>query len=347
VPALSNASLYRRLRAALPENTEFHTPDNIIHPAEFTIPGFGKVRAYLFTVTRDRSTSGARPPDEFKIQLIIQDQDRGDRGSLEMRGAYTVLIGFSPDFGVFVGWEARLYSDFAYSANVQVREPLLVEARNNGWAVAPPRKLKSSSEVRVAFAAGNFLPYLRASREADKQNLLETWREAFMLARSPYYQAEHLPTRSRDIDTYVQRERQRLNSTRLSRDSKFAPRVKKEFDYSCAVCTVQLEIVEAAHIIPINHPQCRDDIWNGLSLCPNHHTLFDARRFVIAPTLEIIVDDDTIAFLQESGRSSGIELLTHFRGQRIRAPSFWESSLELQEQMQQALIYNQTRTGIP
>lgn len=343
--ALPNTSLYRRLRAALPEGTEFHTPENAIRPAEFTIPGFGNVRAYLFTVTRDRSEAG-RPPDEFKIQLIIEGQARSARGSLNLRDGYTALLGFSPDFGVFVGWEARLYLNFAYSANVQVREPLLMEARNNGWAIAAPRSMKGSTEVRIAFSAGNLLPYLRACREADRKELTGSWREAFMLSKAPNYAAEEIPLRARDLDTYVQRERQRLNTTRLSRDSRFAPRVKEQFDYACAVCAVQLEIVEAAHIIPVNDSRSSDDVWNGLSLCPSHHTLFDARRFVVEPTLEIVVDEDVVTFLEENDRASGIELLTDYRGQRIRAPDFWQESRELQVRMREALTYSRSLTGV-
>lgn len=346
MPALSNASLYRRIRAALPEATEFHTPENAIHPAEFTVPGFGTVRAYLFTVTPDRSVPGARPPGEFKMQLIVDGQARSARGSLELRDAYAVLLGFSPDFGVFVGWEARLYSSFAYSANVQVREPLLIEGRNNGWAVAYPRVLRKSTEVRVAFAAGNLLPYLRASRDADNRELTGDWREAFLLSRAPKFDAENFPSRTRDLEKYIERQRQRLITTRLSRDSKFAPRIKEQFDYSCAVCAIQLEIIEAAHIIPVNDVHSSDEVWNGLSLCPSHHALFDARRFIIEPNLKIAVDNETLAFLQESGRAFGIELLTSFRGQKIRTPQFWGQSPELQGRMREALIYNCSRTGI-
>ncbi|MBI2288886.1 MAG: HNH endonuclease [Betaproteobacteria bacterium] len=63
-------------------------------------------------------------------------------------------------------------------------------------------------------------------------------------------------------------------------------------------------MVEAAHIIPVNDQHSSDDVWNGLSLCPSHHTLFDARRFIIEPNLQIAVDDETITFLQESDRAS-------------------------------------------
>lgn len=346
MPALTNHSLFRRLRAALPEDTEFETPVDAIHPAVFAVPGFGKVRAYLFTVTPDRSAPGARPAGEFKLQLIIEGQARGDRGSLDIEDAYTVLLGFSPDFGVFVGWEASLYLDFAYSANVQVREPLLSEARDNGWAVASPRTIKGSTEVRVAFSAGNLVAFLRASRLADRRDLKDLWREAHFLSKSPHYEAEDVPTKAPDLAKYVERERQRLTTTRLSRDSRFGPKVKEQFNFSCAVCSVQLEIIEAAHIIPVNDQRSSDEIWNGISLCPNHHTLFDARQFVVEQNLVITVDDETIAFLEESDRASGIELLTDFRGEKIRAPDFWKKSPESRERMREALAYNRALTGI-
>ena len=346
MPALSNASLFRRLQAALPEDTEFRTAENAIHPAEFSISGFGRVRAYLFTVTPDRSAAG-RPADEFKIQLIVEGQSRHERGALELEDAYTVLLGFSPDFGVFVGWESRLYTTFGYSANVQVREPLLIEARNNGWAVASPRRKSGSEEVRVAFAPGNLVTFLRASRDADRHNRIGIAREAFMLSRVPNYQARELPDRAADLARYVERERQRLNSTRVSRDSTFAPRVKAQFDNACCVCNIQLQIVEAAHIIPVNDARGSDDVWNGLSLCPNHHTLFDAHRFVVLPNLRIVVDSESVAFLQESGRAEGIELLSDFHGQQISAPQFWQESERLRDRMQDALQYVRNLTGVP
>ena len=346
MPALTNHSLYRRLRAALPKGTEFHTKVDVIHPAEFTVPGFGRVRAYLFTVTPDRSVPGARPAGEFKLQLIIGGQVRGSRGSLNLKGAYTSLLGFSPDFGVFVGWEASLYLDFSYSANVQVREPLLAEARDNGWAIAPPRSIKGATEIRVAFSAGNLLPFLRANREADRRELKDVWREAFLLSKSPHYVASAFPGRAADLDSYVERERQRLNTTRLSRDSRFAPRVKEQFNFSCTVCAVQLEIIEAAHIIPVNDQNSSDEVWNGLSLCPNHHTLFDARQFVVEPNLIVTVDAETVEFLRESDRASGIELLTDFHNKKIRAPDFWRTSPEVRERMRAALEYSSALTGI-
>lgn len=256
-----------------------------------------------------------------------------------MVDAYTVLLGYSPDFGVFVAWEARLYTSFAYSANVQVREPLLIEARDSGWAIAEPRAMKGSLEVRAAFAPGNLAIFLRASREADNRNITGKWREAFLLSKAPHYKAAAVPQRGRDVKGYVERERQRLSITRLTRDAKFGPRVKEQYEYSCAVCGVQLEIIEAAHIIPVNDSKSSDDVWNGLALCPNHHTLFDARRFIVRPNLMVKVDSEAVDFLKESGRASGIELLSQYAGKAVAEPLFWNLSPNLREQMREALAY--------
>lgn len=345
MPSLTDLALYTKLRSTLPENSRFETPPKAIHPAVVVIPGLGRARIYLWTVTADRSAPGARPPGEYKIQLILPAQGRHRRGGLDLEGAFVALLGYSPDFGVFVGWEARLYRDFAYSANVQTREELLEEARDSGWAVAPPRPQKED-EVRVAFTPGNLHHYLRTSRNADRKDQWAKWREAFFLAHTPNIESPPLPRTRRDLEPHVERERRRLTATRLERDAKFGAKVKEQYDHSCAVCSLQMEIIEGAHIIPVRESGSRDDIWNGVALCPNHHRLFDARSFVITSDLAVTVDPSTVAFLRESDRDDGIEVLTNFAGERIREPHFWAASAADRQRMQAALARRVTLAGL-
>ena len=75
------------------------------------------------------------------------------------------------------------------------------------------------------------------------------------------------------------------------------------FDYTCGVCDAQLDIIEAAHIIPVSEEGSVDEVWNGISLCPNHHTLFDSRLLLINADLEISSDDAVIQFLINEGRA--------------------------------------------
>lgn len=347
MPALRNAVLRARLAAALPSGTRFESGFDEVHPFLATVPGFGSLRAYLWTVTRDRSAPGARPPGEFKIQLILPGQTRRTSGFIDLADRYTVLLGYSPDYGVFVAWEARLYGAFSYSANVQVREPLLSEASRGGWAVDEPRMKRGELEVRVAFTPGNLFHYLNTAKNADHRGLHGKWREAYFLSCVPSVTPPKLPASAKGLEDYIESQRSRIASVRLYRDATFSPRVKREYAYACAVCGLQLEIVEAAHIIPVHEKGSPDKIWNGMAMCPNHHKLFDSRSFLVRPDLQIQVDKETVEFLEQCKQSAGLNHLTYYDSQLIRPPNFWTRETDFREKMRQALERRMSLAGHP
>lgn len=86
-------------------------------------------KAYVYNCT---NPPGGRTLDEYKIQLILPDQKRGERGFLdESDGSFILIIGYAiydaNDNGVWVIWETSRHRDFAYSANLQVKMGSLIE----------------------------------------------------------------------------------------------------------------------------------------------------------------------------------------------------------------------------
>ncbi|HBQ60920.1 MAG TPA: hypothetical protein DD671_15200, partial [Balneolaceae bacterium] len=81
---------------------------------------------------------------------------------------------------------------------------------------------------------------------------------------------------------------------RQIRDKAFSNNVRKNYNYNCSVCKSKVVtptesyLVEGAHIIPWSESY-NDDPRNGISLCRNHHWLFD--RFMLT-----IRDDYSIEF---------------------------------------------------
>jgi hypothetical protein len=61
--------------------------------------------------------------------------------------------------------------------------------------------------------------------------------------------------------------------------------------------------------------------------------------------LVVRVDSEAINFLEESRRSSGVELLTDFADKTIGKPVFWEESQRLRERMREALAYSSGFAG--
>ena len=335
MPALSSETLLAKVRAVLPAEAVVRTDPADVRPIILDLPGVGPFRLYVWTLTEDRSREG-RPPGEFKIQLILPGQGKGERGSLDLRDMPTGLLGYSPDHGVFVGWEARLYIDFGYSANVQVRDDLLVEARESGWAVAPPRTSQGHEEVRVAFAPAHLPHYLGASADADDQGYEGVRREAFLLSHSPGGDLAPSPAEAGMVPGYIEEARRRITVVRTQRSPLFARGVKIEYDYACAVCLAQMGIVEAAHIVPVSEGGS-DDLWNGIALCPNHHRLFDCRLFVVDPELIVRIDHPRVEFLVDCERDSGLEILRDHDGEAVLKPVFWDEDEDRRLRMQAAL----------
>jgi putative restriction endonuclease len=89
--------------------------------------------------------------------------------------------------------------------------------------------------------------------------------------------------------------RTEYTSTRIIRDTKLAKQVKEIYDYSCQVCGTRIKLptgslyAEGAHVRPLGTPHNGPDaIENLLSLCPNHHLMFDKYCYSINPvTLEL------------------------------------------------------------
>ena len=90
-------------------------------------------KVYIFNCT---NPPGGRTLDEYKIQLILPDQGRGNRGRLdESDGTIILIVGFAiydtSENGVWIIWETDKHREFAYSANLQVKMGSLIDTITN------------------------------------------------------------------------------------------------------------------------------------------------------------------------------------------------------------------------
>lgn len=84
-------------------------------------------------------------------------------------------------------------------------------------------------------------------------------------------------------DSDATRERARRATTALVRDRRFSRDVVAAYGGRCALCDMGLELVDGAHIFPVEAAGSRDVVWNGLCLCPTHHRAFDDHLIWIDP----------------------------------------------------------------
>jgi hypothetical protein len=77
--------------------------------------------------------------------------------------------------------------------------------------------------------------------------------------------------------------RTRRATTALVRDARFGKQVVAAYSGLCAMCEIDLDLVQGAHIYPASAPASPDRTWNGLSLCANHHVAFDRHMVWVDP----------------------------------------------------------------
>ena len=115
------------------------------------------------------------------------------------------------------------------------------------------------------------------------------------------------------------------------------PLVLDEYSNACAICGLQLSIVEGAHIIPVHDPRSRDERWNGICLCPNHHTLYDSRIVRVDGTGTVRVEYEDVNFLRQFRLLKGYgDAVAPFTDRAIRFPRFAQSDPQLRNRLLQA-----------
>lgn len=110
-----------------------------------------------------------------------------------------------------------------------------------------------------------------------------------------------------DLEDIEPKERRQVLQTvnRKIRDARFRANVLRAYSHRCCVCGVQLDLLDAAHIIPVEHQRGTDEIKNGLSLCALHHRAFDHALIGVRTDYTIACSEKEFRRLQSIGWHGG------------------------------------------
>ena len=131
-----------------------------------------ELKAYIFNCT---APPGGRSIDEFKVQLILDGQKRGERGCFDTSdGKTSLIIGYAAPFvdlesGIWVLFELDKHKEFAYSANIQVYLRQILPALEKPVHVCQ----KQNKEVLVLSQRQYLCDALRTRFEIDLHRMLE------------------------------------------------------------------------------------------------------------------------------------------------------------------------------
>ncbi len=266
------------------------------HPARYQVyrgQHSRAVRVYIWNLTHGGRN---RPEDEWRIQATSVDR------FVREPEWKALILGWRDDLGVFAGFDADHHRQkLGASPSIQLREDALRKAAVDGLAASN----KGNGELAIAFRPELLAAYLDNLESLHACGRLPS--DMDMLSR-----VAHDPDGVSDdeVKDQIGDERRRfavLSAKRALRDGSFRNRVLTAYGWRCAMCGLQLKLLDGAHILPARHPDSTDQTHNGIALCALHHRSYDNALVTFDVDFETHLNVGVIDKLKAENLVGGLE----------------------------------------
>ena len=249
------------------------------------------VRVYIWNLTPGGRN---RPVDEWRIQATGVDRFRPEANGK------TLILGWEDERGVFAGFDVRKHREpIGHSPSLQLRELALDDAARNGFAIHN----KGNRELAVAFRPDFLTTYIANVEPLHECGEVEN--EIDLLRQVGERAEEMAETEVREVVAEPRRHAV-VAARRALREIGFRNRVLVAYGHGCAMCGVQLRLLDAAHILPAVHPDSTDGTDNGVALCALHHRAFDRTLVTFDAKFRTHVHDVMIERLAAENQDGGL-----------------------------------------
>lgn len=244
------------------------------------------LRVYIWNCTHGGKN---RADDEFRIQLTGVVPQVGS-------GVTTLLLGWHAGYGVFVGFDITKHAgQDAASPSIQIREEALSSAHTHSFAV----RLRANGEIAVAFRPEFLVDYALNAKALHATGAVD--QDIALLNNLDSITDDQV-----EAVTAAERKDVIAQIVRKYRAHNFRSRVLSAYGHQCAACGVQLELIDAAHILPVAEPGSTDETTNGIAFCKLHHAAYDRNLLSFDHRYRIEVSSTQIDRLTEANLIGGL-----------------------------------------
>ena len=282
------------------------------HPARYRvyrdIDGL-TVRVYIWNISHGGGARRAK--DEFRIQVTGVPENTFQPEI----GGKTLILGWWANDEIFAGFDYRRHSaHLGFSPSFQVGLPALQSAVTNRFAA----HRKNTGELVITFQPDFIRTYAQNLEELHDTGSVPT--EVALLGRiatGPEGVGE-----AEIIASVAQPRRYAVTETRRAlRALDFSARVLSAYGHRCAMCGIQMRLLEGAHILPVLEPKSTDETSNGISLCVLHHRAYDRGLITFDSGYTIHVSPKKVAELRAAELAGGLQRFRDNLRKVIRVPA--------------------------
>jgi len=266
-----------------------------------------KREIYVYIKNVHESGANRSNPDECRIQISRTVQfDRVLSGH-----RLVLVLGYFQDERVFTAWNPFLWqSRFNEKRTVSDYSRFSAQERASNEGIALYRK--DNDQTVISFRPeylGLYIDNVEKIHSLSEGELLKLVGESDSLGGA-----------EKDGVVELGGESLVVTHARRSRDPAFRKRVYEAYQYRCAFCGIQLQLIEAAHIVPHSHAKGTDEVNNGLCLCALHHSAYDNAVLYFDDANVIKVNNAKLNYLVKIQRDGGLHTLQQMTQPTLQLP---------------------------
>ena len=290
MPFLKPGELLQAVIDACRHRTEAAFYNQGHNPFTMSVDG-REVTLFVANVSHARRSD----PDEFRIQCPGDLPDQ--LAALRAAGVLVCILGYNADTDTFSAWDperfvqrSRLTKRFSLYTRLSNHQRARTDGISVYWDASNQHILSFRSEFMALYVDN--AEVMHQATERALENLVRAHRDT----RSGVASRKLVAVAKRRIA---------ITHHQYARSPQFREKVREAYQNSCAMCGVQLELIEAAHLIPHNHPKGLDTVSNGIALCALHHRSLDTGLIYLDGNYNILINPVRRKYLVRMQRIDG------------------------------------------
>lgn len=261
------------------------------HPFKLRI--YNEIESFNLKIIIYNITHGGYPRSKEEYRIQVKEPTLDDE-----LGYKTLILGYWDEMNIFSGFDLQKHKGApGYSSSMQVKKDYLEEAYKNGFSIYD----KGNGETVVCFVPTFLVEYAKNLNELH----------SFGKSRKDLSILNDIANNSLELnDTVLENVTAARRTTIVTvkkklRDSSFKSRVLTAYSYQCAICGIQLKLIDAAHILPVGADISTDETFNGVALCSLHHRAYDQALITFDSKYRLLINFVKMDYLKNIGHDGG------------------------------------------
>lgn len=272
---------------------------------------------YILIKNLHDSGIGRTNSDESRIQISWTSNFSSAKNS----GKPVIILGYSKKDDTFTAWNPFMFLErINRKRNVSLFSRFTIQKKASVDGISEYVDYKSQRIIsfRPEYL-GLYLENYQEMHQSNEETLLNLVKQSELIPE----------TESKGTELNINKKKFIVTHKVYKRDAAFKKVIYEIYENRCSICGIQLELIEAAHIVPHSDTKGSDDPINGICLCSLHHKAYDGGLIYFDEGYTIKMNKAKVDYLQKTKKDGGILKFLNLQNNTLILPkhkSYYPSS---------------------